>query len=286
MRQGPWAAILLSGAMVLAGCAGDPDEEAARALQSIDVIDQTNLTEVMLTVADPAEAVTYFREASAQNPDRIDMRRGLALSLVRANQPSEAVGVWQQVIVHPDATSEDRVNLAEAQIRTNAWDEARATLNSVPPTHETFQRYRLEAMVADAAQDWRTADSHYETAAGLTTRPANVLNNWGYSHLTRGDFSGAERLFREALTYDPTLFTAKNNLVLARAAQRRYEMPVVPMTQIERAQLLHTMALGAIRMNDVAIGEGLLQEAIDTHPQHFDEAVRALRALQTTVRRG
>jgi hypothetical protein len=28
------------------------------------------------------------------------------------------------------------------------------------------------------------------------------------------------------------------------------------------------------------VGRTLLQEAIDTHPQHYDEAVRALRALE------
>jgi hypothetical protein len=29
----------------------------------------------------------------------------------------------------------------------------------------------------------------------------------------------------------------------------------------------------------VEIGRQLLQDAIDTHPQHFEEAVRSLRAL-------
>jgi len=53
------------------------------------------------------------------------------------------------------------------------------------------------------------------------------------------------------------------------------------MGQIERAQLLHTMALAAIKQGDVSIGEGLLREAIRTHPQHFEEAVRSLRALES-----
>ncbi len=170
--------------------------------------------------------------------------------------------------------------LAEAYIRANDWPQAEATLNMVPPTYETFNRYRLEAMVADSRQQWDRADSFYEIAAGLTATPASVLNNWGYSKLTRGDHRGAERLFTEALRHDPTMFTAKNNLVLARAAQRRYELPLVAMTQIERAELLHTMALAAIRQGDVATGRALLQDAIATHPQHFDAAVTALAALQ------
>ena len=117
---------------------------------------------------------------------------------------------------------------------------------------------------------------------GLTTRPAGVLNNWGYSKLTRGDFGEAERLFSEAIRQDNTLFTAKNNMVLARGAQRNYTLPVIPMVQTERAQLLHTLALSAIKQGDTQTGKALLREAIETHPQYFEAAVRSLDALEET----
>jgi Flp pilus assembly protein TadD len=237
----------------------------------------------MLTVGDPNEAVNYFAGANANDPGRIDLQRGLATSLVRAKRPQEAIPAWQNVVAHPDATSSDSVDLADAFIRDSNWDGAAATLNTVPPTHETFKRYRLEAMVADSRQQWDKADSFYETAVGLTTRPASVYNNWGYSKLTRGDYAGAERHFIDALRFDDGLFTAKNNLVLARGAQRQYTLPVVPMTQVERAQLMHTMALAAIKQNDVTIGKSLLSEAIETHPQYFEPAVRALEALENNA---
>ena len=101
--------------------------------------------------------------------------------------------------------------------------------------------------------------------AGADDDPAGVLNNWGYSKLTRGDYTEAERLFGEALRRDDSLFTAKNNIVLARGAQRNYTLPVMQMTQVERAQLLHTLGLSAIKQGDVEIGKGLLREA-DRHP--------------------
>ena len=40
-------------------------------------IDETTLSEVMLTVSDPAEAVSYFTNASASEPERVDLLRGL-----------------------------------------------------------------------------------------------------------------------------------------------------------------------------------------------------------------
>lgn len=271
---------VMSVALALAACDQTGNAEVERAMDGVNVIDETNLNDIMLTAADPNEAVAYFRRASAERPERIDLRRGLATSLVRAGQHTQGAAVWREVVASDEVTDQDRVEYAGALIRTNDWDGAEAQLDMIPPTFETYQRYRLEAMVADSNEEWERADSFYETAAGLTTTPAGVLNNWGYSKLTRGDHDAAERLFMEAIRYDPDLFTAKNNLVLARASRGQYTLPLIELTQVERAQLLHTMALAAIRRGDVDIGRGLLEDAIDTHPQHFDAAVQALRTLE------
>jgi Flp pilus assembly protein TadD len=252
-----------------------------RAIKSVNVVDESNLNDIMLTVGDPNEAVAYFKKTSDEQPDRIDVKRGLAKSLIRANRPTEAIGVWTAITASPEGTNDDRVALADALIRANEWPRAEAELNKIPPTHETYERYRLEAMVADSQKNWKKADSFYEIAAGLTTKPAGVLNNWGFSKLTRGDNAGAEKLFVEAITYDATMFTAKNNLVLARAGQRKYDLPVVPMSQTERAELLYTMGLAAVKQGDVQVGKGLLQMAVDTHPQHFEAAARSLAALES-----
>ncbi|RBI76952.1 hypothetical protein DQW77_02870 [Roseovarius sp. TE539] len=283
MRHPILFSLCAAGAVLVSGCEKDSGDDVDRAFQGVNVVDETNLNDVMLTAADPNEAVTYFQRTTQEQPDRIDLRRGLAKSLIRAKRHTEAITAWKKVTKHEKATDEDRVNLADALIRNNDWDEAEKVLDAIPPTFETFKRYRLEAMVADSNKDWKSADSFYETAAGLTTRPAGVLNNWGYSKLSRGEFAEAERLFSDAIRLDGTLFTAKNNLVLARGAQRNYTLPVMPVTQTERAQLLYTLGLSAIKQDDVTTGRGLLQEAVDTHPQHFEEAARSLRALESNV---
>jgi Tfp pilus assembly protein PilF len=177
----------LLGAMSLAACERSGEAQVNRALQDVNVVDETNLNDVMLTVGDPDEAVNYFSRASANDPGRIDLMRGLAKSLVRARDYDRAVAAWTDVTDHEDSGLDDQVDLADALIRTNQWDRAEQVLDAIPPTHETYERYRLEAMVADSNEEWDNADSFYETAAGLTTRPAGVLNNWGFSKLTRGD---------------------------------------------------------------------------------------------------
>ncbi len=282
MRQSILVSLGLSAALIVSGCQKASEADVDRAIESVNAIDEANLSDIMLTIADPNESVAYFNRTLSENPERIDLMRGLATSLIRAKRNDEAVAAWRRVVRHDDAAHQDHVDLADALIRVGKWDEANEALDQIPPTHETFKRYRLEAMVADSAKEWNKADSFYETAVGLTTRPSGVLNNWGYSKLTRGDFSDAERLFGEAIKQDTSLFTAKNNLVLARGAQRNYSLPVIPMEQSEKAQLLHTMALSAIKQGDVEIGKALLREAIETHPQHFEAAVRSLDALEAS----
>ena len=284
MRQPGVIALCLLGTAFLAGCQGASDAEVQRAVKDVNVIDESNLNDIMLTIGDPNEAVAYFQGALQKDPTRTDFKRGLAKSLIRAGKANAGAQVWEQVVSSAEGTADDKVMLADAQIRSNQWDKAKATLNTVPPTHETFDRYRLEAMIADSEKNWKKADSFYEIASGLTTKPGNVYNNWGFSKLTRKDYPGAERLFIQALTYDPTLFTAKNNLVMSRAAQRKYDLPVVDMTQTERAELLYTAALAAIKQGDISVGKGLLQQAVDTHPQHFEAAARSLAALDSNVK--
>ncbi len=254
--------------------------QVQRALQSVNTIDDNNMADVMLTVGKPEEAVAYFQQAVAANPSSLDAKRGLGKSLMKAGRAAEAGQVWTGIIALPEAMPEDRVNYAEALIRGNDWQRAAQVLAQIPPTYETFERYRLEAMVADSRKDWKKADSFYEIAAGMTAQPAPVLNNWGFSKLTRGENGAAEKLFLQAITYDNTMFTAKNNLVLARAAQRKYDLPVIEVTQVERAQLYYTAGLAAVKQGDTSVGKQLLQSAIDTHPQYFEAAERSLAALE------
>lgn len=283
MRHPVLISLCLAGTVALAGCQKAYDARVERAVADVNKIDESNLNEIMLTVADPNEAVDYFRKKVGEKPDEIDYQRDLAKSLVRAGRATEAVPVYKKLAESPKATDADRVDYASVLIRTNDWTAAKAVLDTIPPTYETYDRYRLEAMVADSRKDWKRADSFYEIAAGMTTQPAGVYNNWGYSKLTRGDAAGAERLFIEALTYDKDMFAAKNNLVMARGAQHKYDLPIVQMTQSERAQLLYTMALVAVKQGNVSVARSLLQQAIDTSPQYFEAAQRSLDALDRTA---
>ena len=155
MRHPVLLALCLTGTVGLTACQKQSDAEVQRAIKSVNVVDESNLNDIMLTVGDPNEAVAYFKKTSIEQPDRIDIKRGLAKSLIRANRPTEAIGVWTAITDSAEGTADDRVSLADALIRANEWPRAEAELNKIPPTHETFERYRLEAMVADSQKNWK-----------------------------------------------------------------------------------------------------------------------------------
>ncbi len=269
--------IMLIGS--LAACNKMTDAEKNASLGPINAVDATGLSDIMLNLADPEEAVNFFKDSLAQNPDRVDLKRGYAESLVRAKRHAEAALIYEQLIASGDATDQDRVAYAESLVRNGAWEDARKQLDAVPPTVETFKRYFLEALVADHFKEWEKADNFYDIARGLTTKPAQVLNNWGLSKLNRGDYADADKLFKQAISANPKMFAAKNNLVLSRGKRGIYALPVMPMTDKERAVLLYNLAREAIKNKDVDVARGLLESAIEVHPQYFEPAVSLLGSL-------
>jgi len=269
---------------VLAGCeAMSPDRPTLDG--DLDVIAATDQTDIMLTLAQPDEAATYFRRKLGEEPGNETYMRGLAISLSRANRPQEAALAYDRLIEAGHANTDDRLVYSETLIKSGDIDKAEKQLASIPPTVESYKRYLLEAIVADNNKDWSRADSFYETARGLTAKPAPVLNNWGMSKMARGEMSDAADKFQEAITFDPELFQAKNNLISARGQQRLYKLPVIPMTEIEEARLLYNLGIIAARNGDVDVARGLFELAIEIHPQHFPEAVDNLAALDGSIGR-
>lgn len=248
-----------------------------------NIIDEANLNDLMLTVSDPRDAVNYFQQALAAEPDRADFRRGLANSLVRAERYNEAARVFQELITLGQDRPADRVTYANVAIRLDRWDDVRTLVASFPAGLETPRRYMIEAMVADQDQAWEKADALYEKAVKLSARPAPILNNWGVSQMARGDLQAAKDTFERAVSYDSGLFNAKNNLAIARGLQGEYTLPLVPLKDEERAVLLNNLGIIAMRQGDEKLARGLFAAAVDAHPQHYAGAADKLAVLEASV---
>lgn len=269
--------------LLLAGCANfaspTVDIEQERELAQDNPLTEQSLNEIMLTVAGAEEAVGFFRNQLAEDPDNPTLRRGYAESLYRNRQFAEASFVYRSLVEDDQALPGDRVNYALALTRLEQWDEAEAQLALLPPDMRSARRSLVTALVADHRQDWDAADAAYAEAQSLAPQPATILNNWGVSRMARGDFIAAQRSFEDALIFDPNLFSAKNNLAISYGLQRRYRLPVVTLSNEEKAVLLHNLGVIALRQGDREIGRGLLEQSLATHPQYYTPAADKLAAL-------
>jgi len=153
----------------------------------------------------------------------------------------------------------------------------------LPDGFNTARRHLLTALLEDHRQNWAAADAAYERAERLATNPAKILNNWGISKMSRGEFEAAERLFERAIKFDSRLFTAKNNLAIARGRRGDYQLPVVPMTDTEKAMILNNLGLIALEREQMQAARGLFAAAVAAHPQHYQAAADRLAALEAKV---
>lgn len=248
-----------------------------------NAIESANLNYLLLNAGDPEEGVAYFEGALANEPDRADLRRGLAVSLNRAKRYPEAARVYQEMITVGQAEPADRLEYAMIAARLDQWDDVRSLIDGLPAGLNTARRHLAEAMLADHGKDWSNADAAYARAEQLTTNPASVLNNWGVSRMSRGDLPAAEATFERALSFDSRLFNAKNNLAIVRGLQGNYQLPIVPMTAKEKALILNNLGLIALRKGETRIARGLFAAAVEAHPQHYGSAADRLAALESVV---
>lgn len=247
------------------------------------IIDEADLNDLMLSANDPTAAVKYFEQSLAAEPDRADFRRGLAISLLRAERYNEAARVYQELITLGQDEPVDRLDYAYVNMRLDRWDDVRTLSKTFPDGLQTPRRFLIDAMLADQDQDWPAADTAYRRAEKLSSRPAKILNNWGVSQMSRGDLAAATATFERAVSFDTSLFSAKNNLAIVRGLQGQYTLPLVPLNDEEQAVLLNNMGIIAMRHGDEQAARRLFAAAVNAHPQHYASAADKLAALNSTI---
>ena len=89
-RYWPVMAALAAG---LANCAPTNVENKPDPLAG-DIIEEANLTDLLLAAGDPSDAVLYFERAVERNPESYQARRGLAKSYAKAKRYPEAARVY------------------------------------------------------------------------------------------------------------------------------------------------------------------------------------------------
>ncbi|MEM1299843.1 MAG: tetratricopeptide repeat protein [Pseudomonadota bacterium] len=279
----PLAGRFLAAGLILALAACEGAVADKKDPLGSSVIDAAQINDLLLAAGDPNESIAYFEQALAQEPNRADFRRGLAQSMARAKRYPEAGRLYEEMIALKQDEPADKLDFAMVSAHLQKWDEVERQLTTIPPGLNTPRRHMVEALLEDHRQNWAAADAAYARAESLTTNPASVLNNWGVSQMSRGDLPRAQTTFERALTYNSRLFSAKNNLAISRGLQGNFQLPVVPMSEKEKAIIMNNLGLIALRKGEKNIAKGLFAAAVETHPQHYAAAADRLAALEAVV---
>ncbi|MEM6905922.1 MAG: tetratricopeptide repeat protein, partial [Pseudomonadota bacterium] len=197
MKRRAWRAALLVAMTALAACESVSEKEDPLGQNAID---DAGLNDLLLTAGDPESSVNYFQQALATEPERADLRRGLAISLNRAKRYPEAARIYQEMIALGQAQPADRLAYGFVAIRLGQWEDAKVVDSQIPPGLNSARRHLFSAMLADNDENWGAADQAYARAETLATNPADILNNWGVSQMSRGDLPQAEVAFQRALS--------------------------------------------------------------------------------------
>lgn len=276
-----WAIVAIVGSGLVAGCT--PSIESKPDPLAGDVIDEADLSQLLLQAGDPQSAINYFERALAREPERADFRRNLAKSYARAKRYPESARLYQELMALDQDRPEDVLDYAFVSVRLDDWDNAAALSTQLPQSIDIPRRHMLDAMVADQSGDWEAADASYAKAEKLSPNPSEILNNWGVSLMSRGELDEAEGVLKRAVSYDSTVFSAKNNLAITRGLQGDYRLPIVPMNSEERAIISYNLGVIALRKGDKRTARGLFASAVDTHPRHYQQAADQLAQLDSAI---
>lgn len=160
-------------------------------------------------------------------------------------------------------------------------DAAIAALNTaVALNPDSWRSWNGLGAEYDRRRDWQKADIAYANALSHSARSPQVLNNRGFSYLSRGRPDEAIADFVAALDAKPDMQVARNNLRLAIAMKGDYRRAVAGISRDPAADL-NNAGFAAMLRGDYADAKSLLGEAIKARHEYYALAAANLQLVDT-----
>ncbi len=198
--------------------------------------------------AAPAQSIAALEEIVRTNPS-IDNRVNLSVALIQSNQPGRAIPILDAVVTEDANNALAWNNLCVANTMQKAFDiaikecnnalrikpefqlarnnlkwaedenrkavEALATQEQVAPASRDSDSYLAEGLNFFSIGSYDQAIKAWRRALELNPRSALAANNIGTALMLKKQIADAIPWFEKAITLDPTLQIAKNNLAWA-----------------------------------------------------------------------
>ncbi len=244
VASGAGRAVCLGLAVLLASCAGKPDNHGDEAGPDDELA--VALAETLIKAGAHSNAVPILRRAMARKPK--DARLRYLMGTVLRDR-----GVYEQ---------------AAAEFALAISIDPRLS-----PAHSGL------AIVHDLKGEHAEAQKLHAKAIALNPEVARFHNNLGFSHYLAGDMGGAIKAYRAALRIDPSARPVYLNLGFALAAEGKDEEAVRMFRQaVDEAAALNNLALAHELRGQEASARRHYEESLAIDPG-LEQAIANLKAL-------
>lgn len=146
--------------------------------------------------------------------DHADVNSKSSVLAYQQEQRGERNPAWQHISLKGDASKEFLSRGQENFKRQNYGLAEENFRKAVEVRSDSASAWLGLAASLDQLGDFKSADRAYGQVAQLKGNNAKVLNNWGYSHLLRGDYQKARSYLNRAQNIDPSLEEVQGNIHL------------------------------------------------------------------------
>ena len=283
---------------LLTGCATAPDidsdkyAEAGLNDKSLDVLFATEfpaeseadaLARAAQAVQDGEmdKALFFYVRALQFKPENVELLAHIGEIQMRRNNFAMAKRAFLMARNYDATHARSLEGLGLIYMSEGMHEQAVNELKSaVANDDQRWRAHNALGVYADKADDFVTAQEHYDTALTIKPDAAHVLNNRGYSKFLAGDVEGATLDFYEAAN-DRGFPQSWANLGRVYAKQGWYDDAVITYKHVmSEANAYNNTGHAAIENGDFIQAKRYLDEAIRLSPTYFPAAEEDLSLLE------
>jgi len=293
MRRGSHAgkpAVAVSLALLLGGCAQNVADERATLADLLPPAVQnaptgaTSLELVERAIAEERidDARRLLDRLRVSEPDSPRQRLAQAELALAAGQIKPAHDRFAFLVDDPTVGARALQGLGIAKLLLGQRAEGRASLERALAIDPSLWRaWNGVGYAHDSEQRFIEAIEAYGKAIVAKPDYAIAYNNRGFSLLMQRQVEEAVSDLNRALSLDPRLVTAKQNLRLAVAWRGDYAAALIGVERKDMGRALNNIGYIALMRGDLAAAEAYLMRAMEVDPSYNETAARNLAYLRS-----
>lgn len=220
-----------------------------------------------------SEAIAIYQQVLVADRDSVESQYGIAECLLGTGSSADARPIFQGLVSNERFHALALQGVGIANLALDKREEAaKALQDAIAADPKLWRAYNGLGLIADWSRQPTVALELYHRALTINPASAVLLNNLGYSRLLAGKPDEAITNFHKALALDPRSETIQNNLRLAVAAKGDYAGATRDVPREKQAVVLNNVGFIAMRRGDLSEAERLLSRAREANPQ-FDETI-------------